>query len=137
MTVAAQAVADTHVFMWYVQGSPRLSESARAALDATTNADLSILISAMTLVELRYLVEKGTFTEAEFTDFVGVLDVEDSSFEVTPVDAEIARAVGRIPREFVADPFDRMIAATALILGQTLVTHDRRLHELSAPPVVW
>lgn len=69
----------------------------------------------MTLVELRYLVEKGTFTEGEFSEFVGVLDVEDFSFDVILVNAEIACAVGRIPREEVADPFDRMIAATALV----------------------
>jgi predicted nucleic acid-binding protein len=57
----------------------------------------------MTLVELRYLVEKGTFTESEAAEFDDVLGVEDSSFEVVPVDDDVAHAVGRIPREAVAD----------------------------------
>lgn len=137
MTGAAEVVADTHVFIWYVQGSPRLPETTRAVLDVATAADLPILISAVTLVELRYLVEKGTFSETEFAGFIEVLDAEDSSFEVVPVDGDVARAVSDIPRKLAKDPFDRMIAATALARGQTLVTHDWRLQQLSAPRVVW
>ena len=98
---------------------------------------MPILVSAITLVELRYLVEKGTYTEQEFVELVGVLDVEDSSFDVVPVDNEIARAIGRIPREAVTDPFDRMIAATALVLDLPLVTRDGRLRKLLAPRAVW
>lgn len=137
MTATAAVVADTHTFIWYVQGSPRLSAAARGTLDATTEAKVPILVSAITLVELRYLVEKGTYTEQEFAELVGVLDVEDSSFDVVPVDNEIARAIGRIPREAVTDPFDRMIAATALVLDLPLVTRDGRLRKLLAPRAVW
>ena len=115
MTATVQVVADTHAFIWYLEGSPRLSEPARTALDGTTEAELPIL----------------------FTEFVGVLDAEDSGFEVVPVDGEIARAVGRVPREAISDPFDRMIASTALVLDLSLVTRDERLQKLSAPHVVW
>lgn len=39
MTSSVQVVADTHSFIWYLQGSARLSQAARAALDATTDAN--------------------------------------------------------------------------------------------------
>jgi PIN domain nuclease of toxin-antitoxin system len=87
-------VADTHAVIWYLQGSTRISTAARAALDETTGAGLPVLVSTMTLVELRYLVQKGTFTEGEATEFDEVLGAEDSGFEIVPVDDDVARAVG-------------------------------------------
>jgi hypothetical protein len=40
-------------------------------------------------------------------------------------------------RAAVADPFDRMIAATALVRAVPLVTYDRRLRQLPALETVW
>jgi PIN domain len=52
-------LADTHAILWYLFDPTRLSA---AALQALTDAEKSggrIFISAITLVEVRYLVEKG------------------------------------------------------------------------------
>ena len=105
-------LADTHVFLWYLEGSPRLADSTRELIDAATAAGEPILISAVTLVELRYLAEKGTLTEADIDAVHAVLQADGTGFEVAPMDAAVARAVRRIPREAVGDPWDRMIAAT-------------------------
>jgi PIN domain nuclease of toxin-antitoxin system len=43
----------------------------------------------------------------------------------------LARSVSRIPRTAVADPFDRMIAATAPARAAPLVTYDRRLRQVT------
>ena len=91
-----------------------LSDKARQAMDDATAADAPLMISAVTVVELVYLVEKGTFSQANVEAFYEILDATDSGFEVVPIDSPVARAVSRIPRTAVADPFDRMIAATAL-----------------------
>jgi PIN domain nuclease of toxin-antitoxin system len=79
------------------------------------------------VVELVYLVEKGTFSQANVEAFYEILDAADSGFEIVPIDGSVARAVSRIPRAAVADPFDRMIAATPLARAAPLVTYDRRL----------
>ncbi|MGH3901015.1 MAG: type II toxin-antitoxin system VapC family toxin [Pseudonocardiaceae bacterium] len=123
--------------MWYVQASPRLSGKARQAMDEATSADVPLMISAVTLVELIYLVEKGTFSEADVEAFHEILDAADSGFEVAPIDEAVARAVGRIPRAAVADPFDRMIAVTALLRAAPLVTYDRRLRQLTGLETIW
>jgi PIN domain nuclease of toxin-antitoxin system len=127
-------LADTHIFLWYLQASPRLAESTKLLLDAVTSRDEPILVSAVTVVELRYLEEKGTLTEADVDAVHAVLDAEGSSFEVVPVDAAVSWAVGRVPRDAIADPWDRMIAATALVHEVPLVTYDRRLQALADLP---
>lgn len=137
MSEPDSVVADTHVFLWYLQASPRLNESTRLLLDRVTAAGAPILISAVTIVELRYLAEKGTFSEAEVDAVHAVLDAEGTSFEIAPIDAATAWAVGRIPREAVGDPWDRMIAATALARDIPLVTYDRKLRALPDLRTSW
>jgi len=127
---SAAVVADTHIFLWYLQDSARLRESTRTLLDEVTAAGAPILISAVTVVELRYLAEKGTLTEADLDAVHAVLDADGTSFEIAPVDAATAWAVGGIPRDAVADPWDRMIAATAIARDVALVTYDRKLTTL-------
>lgn len=137
MTAGNSLVVDTHAFIWYVQASRRLSDKARQAMDDATAADLPLLISAVTVVELTYLMEKGSFTQANIDALVELLAAADSGFEVAPVDGTVAQAVGRIPRAAVTDPFDRMIAATALVTGAPLVTYDHRLRELVTLETLW
>jgi PIN domain nuclease of toxin-antitoxin system len=137
VTAGASLVVDSHAFIWYVQASPRLSEKARQAMDDATAADAPLMISAVTIVELVYLVEKGTFTQANVDAFYEILEAADSGFEVVPIDGSVARAVSRIPRAAVADPFDRMIAATALVRAVPLVTYDRRLRQAAVLETIW
>lgn len=95
------------------------------------------MISAVTVVELIYLVEKGAFSQANVEAFNEILDAADSGFEVVPIDGSVARAVSRGPRTAVADPFDRMIAATALARAVPLVTYDRRLRQVAGLETIW
>jgi PIN domain nuclease of toxin-antitoxin system len=137
VTAGASLVIDSHAFIWYVQASPRLSDKARQAMDDATAADAPLMISAVTVVELVYLVEKGTFSQANVEAFYEILDAADSGFEVVPIDGPVARAVSRIPRTAVGDPFDRMIAATALARAAPLVTYDRRFRQVAVLETIW
>jgi predicted nucleic acid-binding protein len=55
------------------------------------------------------------------------LTYPDSGLFIAPVDAGVADALPKIPRDVVPDMPDRIIAATALHLGLPLVTRDRRI----------
>lgn len=95
MTPGAAVLADTHIVLWCLQASPRLDGSTRALLDAATAANAPILVSATTLVEIRYLAGKGVLTEPDVDAIHAVLDADGSSFAVVPVDEAIAWALGR------------------------------------------
>jgi predicted nucleic acid-binding protein len=60
MTPATAVVADTQILIWYVIDPDRLSADAVAALEDATAAEQPIYVSADSLVELVYAVEKAT-----------------------------------------------------------------------------
>jgi PIN domain nuclease of toxin-antitoxin system len=101
-----------------------------------TERDQPILLSAVSVVELAYLAEKGTLGEDQVDAVHAVLDAAGTGFEVVPMDEAVAWAVGRVPRAVIADPWDRMIAATALAKAVPLVTYDRKLQALADLPTL-
>lgn len=68
--------------------------------------------------------------------FHEIIDATGSGFDVAPIDNAVARAVSRIPRVAITDPFDRIIAATALVRAR-LVTYDRKIRQLAAVETIW
>ena len=87
----------------------------------------TVWISAITLVEVCYLAEKKRIAETAFDDLMTALHDADLALKVIPLDAEIAAAVERIPRDQVPDMPDRIIAATAFARGLPLVTCDAKI----------
>jgi PIN domain nuclease of toxin-antitoxin system len=58
-------------------------------------------------------------------------------YRFVPVDNAIATRAVRLPGEFHKDPADRIIVATAMILGATLVTADARIRKYSHVKTLW
>ncbi len=56
---------------------------------------------------------------------------------IEPVDASIAQLAGSFEDSLPGDPADRIIAATALILGAVLVTADARLRSAAPVEILW
>ena len=139
MTAATAVVADTQVLIWYVIDPDRLTADAVTALEGATAAEEPIYVSAHSLVELVYAVEKATnpLTEADRQAILDELAPETSPFDVVPVTAEIAIHVATVPRTPNADPADRIIVATAEVLGVPLVSSDRHLPGMTKNTVIW
>ena len=134
--MTSAVVADTHVAVWYLLNDPRLSKAANRALDQATGEGDPIFVSAISLVELTYLVEEGRVPAAALYLLRSAMLDSDSSFEIAPIDLAIADAVASIPREAVPDLPDRVIAATALALKLPLVSRDRRI-QASDVETIW
>jgi predicted nucleic acid-binding protein len=84
MTEATAVVADTQILIWYVIDPDRLTPDAVTALENATSAEKPIYVSAHSLVELVYAVEKpnNPLTEDDRQAILDELAREDSPFEV-------------------------------------------------------
>lgn len=124
--------------IWYVDAPHELSPAATAAMDAAANTSGEyIFISAITLVEMRYLVEKNRIKATVLTRVEQELDEPDPMIVATSIDRRISDALPSIPRVIVPDMPDRLIAATALSLGLPLVTRDTEIRRLTNVTTVW
>ncbi len=121
-------VLDTHAVIWYLSGSKELSFTARLVIETAERKAEDIFISAISLVEVIYLAEKGRLSASALQRLQEALKDPNGSIVVAPLDAAVSEAVQRIPRDTVPDMPDRIIAATAAHLDAELVTRDRRLH---------
>ena len=132
----AAVLADTHAAIWFLARSPELSAPAHAAMAGAAAAGDPIFVSAISLVELRYLVERGRLPDTAYQALDEALSDPAIALRVVPVDQGVARAIELVPRALVPDMPDRIIAASALKLGVPLLTRDSKLR--SAPvPTIW
>lgn len=109
---------DTHIWLWLVTGSPRLSSAHRAAIGDPGNTVFFSVVSAWEL-GIKHRLGKLTIGRPledllrVGLDGLGVLDVRM---------AHVARTF-ELPA-IHRDPFDRMLIAQALAEGLVLVTVD-------------
>jgi PIN domain nuclease of toxin-antitoxin system len=134
-----RVVADTHALVWYLLDDPdrRLSLAALAALEEAGSTDV-IAVSVASVVDIRYVIRtRGTFTDDQLDQVVGLLRDPDSTLEAEQITLDVAAAIRQIPRDALGDPWDRFITATAMALGLPLVTRDRRITELRLVETIW
>jgi PIN domain nuclease of toxin-antitoxin system len=130
-------VADTQTLIWYIFDLNRLSEAALTALEQAVNTGNPIYVSAITIVEIAYLVEKGRFAQEILTRILNALDDPDVGIVLVPLDRNVSGAIGQIDRTTVPDMPDRIIATTAFSLGIPLVTRDLRIQALTTIKTIW
>ncbi|WP_211167844.1 type II toxin-antitoxin system VapC family toxin [Pseudanabaena yagii] len=130
-------VADTHTIIWYLRSPEKLSTNAVNAVDNALNNGESIFISAISLVEINYLVEKNRIPTSSLEQLLQLIDDPLVKLVVVPLDTPVAKAFTQISRKIVPEMGDRIIAATALYLGLPLVTKDHKISNLSNIQIVW
>ncbi len=129
-------VADTHAIIWYFEADQRLSTAAKSFIEITAANNDTIAISAITLVEMVYLIEKNRIPAQRFSQLAEELRDSESLFVEIPVDVKIARALTRVDVAQVPDMPDRIIAATALHLQIPVISRDSRI-KLSSVSTIW
>ena len=129
-------VADTHAALWYLLGSPRLSVHAREFMDTAARTGNSIALSAISLAEIVYLVEKNRIAESAYQDLRTALSATDFVMEEVPLAGAIVEAMRQVPRADVPDLPDRIVAATALYFNVPVISRDGRI-KASGIKTVW
>ena len=130
-------VADTHAIIWYLVEPERLSQVALDALEGAIAAGEPVYVSAISLIEICYLIEKRRIASDLLQRILAVLNEPDPSLIVVPIDLAISIAVQNIARDTVPDMPDRIIAATALHLNLPLVTRDRKIQASQSIITIW
>jgi len=114
---------DTHIWLWALLDPDRLSPAVRAELASAEN---EIWLSPISVWEAILLAERGRVrvdtTPAEWVErMVSALPRREA-----PLTHDIAVASRQLTLSH-EDPADRFLAATAQVMGLTLVTADARL----------
>ena len=110
---------DTHVALWAITDSPKLSQKARDLIQAPKT---TVWISAANIWEIaiKYALGRGVMPVSGQD---AVRYFQESGYRFLPVDVDHALAVESLPTHH-QDPFDRILIAQALVEPMRLMTHD-------------
>jgi PIN domain nuclease of toxin-antitoxin system len=128
-------VLDTHIWVWWVNGSAELS-ARKAQILSSRQAD-GLGVSIISCWEIAKLVEKGRLALAmpvgQWIDqalaFPGIC--------LLPLDPKIAVASTQLPQSFHNDPADQIITATAREMDCPLATDDGRILAYPHVKLAW
>lgn len=118
---------DTHVWIWFVEGSA--DELAPACVREIDNARFAagVHVSAISVREAAWAVAHDRLRLSQpFQSWMSAA-LRPLQLVPLPLDAEIAQLSASLPGDLHRDPGDQMIIATAIVRRLTLVTRDRRI----------
>jgi PIN domain nuclease of toxin-antitoxin system len=118
-------ILDTHVWIWWVQGDPRLSSASAETLTLAEPTGLGV--SAISCWEVAKLVERGRLVlpcavEQWLSTALGY-----PGMNLLPLSPRVAVESTQLPGPFHSDPADQIIVATARVLGCPLMTADGKI----------
>ncbi len=110
---------DTHVALWAITDSPKLSKEAR---DLIQSPKTTVWISAASVWEIaiKHALGRGDIpvSSQDATRYF-----KESGYRFLPIEPEHAVAVEGLAAHH-QDPFDRILVAQALVEPMRLMTHD-------------
>jgi PIN domain nuclease of toxin-antitoxin system len=118
---------DTHCWIWAQLGL--IQQMSRAALQSIKDAERegNIRISVISIWELAMLEKRGRVALPMNIRTWVEQALSKPGIAVAPLTSEIAIESAHLPGEIHGDPADRMLVATARVLGARLVTKDTHL----------
>lgn len=123
-----KAVLDTHALIWWVDGSKKLTrEQSRVIEKAASHGEL--WVSEVTFLEVALLVDGGRLKLREPVDEWLERATASPAVQRIGITPVVAREVSTLSSTRAWDPADRVIVATARVLGAKLVTSDTRIIE--------
>ncbi len=119
---------DTHIWLWWLLGDGALSDKEGDALDKLA-ASNKLAISWVSIWETEMLERKVRIQLLpDFQSWIRAA-TNPEIIILLSADTEVVLAQRQLPESFHGDPADRLIAATSLLSGYELATHDQRIVE--------
>lgn len=111
---------DTHAFLWWLAGNPRLSSTAQDVIGDEQN---KAFVSAAAAWETATKHRIGKLPEANEMAFDVRGCIARQGFEELAIDVDDAERAGRLPGPH-RDPFDRVLIAQAQARNLPIVSKD-------------
>jgi len=111
---------DTHAFLWFIDGSPRLSAQARECIEDEGNGKL---LSIASLWEIGIKISLGKLTLKQPFEELVPSQMQINGFDLLPVRIEHVTQVISMPFHH-RDPFDRMLVAQCMGDQLPIVSRD-------------
>lgn len=128
---------DTHALIWWVADPSRIPAKATRALNAAMRDGTPIGVSSISVWEIAMLVSRGRLSLTMEVE-PWLAKVEGLPFlTFHPIDNIVARRSVALADLASRDPADRMIVATAIEHGATLVTADAQMQAYRRVKTVW
>jgi len=115
---------DTHTFLWFVIGSPKLSEKADEVI---SNAENTIYFSAVSGWEIAIKARLGKLELPAAGMGIILEQVQKNDFTVLPVSLQHSVKVFDLP-QIHRDPFDRMLISQAIFEELVIITNDKMIN---------
>ncbi|MCL2378817.1 MAG: type II toxin-antitoxin system VapC family toxin [Defluviitaleaceae bacterium] len=122
---------DTHTALWWVNEYKKLSPSAKNMLLDDTN---KLYISIVSLWEIAIKVSLGKMQGLTGGVGIFIAKMKYMPISLLPVLTSHVEIVETLPY-IHRDPFDRLLVATAITEGLTILTVDESIHSYDTPTV--
>jgi PIN domain nuclease of toxin-antitoxin system len=116
---------DTHVFLWWNEGSPSLSRRAQNALSSTEN---ELFLSVVSSWEIILKVQAGKLKLPAAAAVYIPARLAHYGIESLPLTLAHILAAETLPAHH-RDPFDRMLVAQGQVERLPIVTHDPQIQK--------
>ena len=120
-------VLDTHVWIWMLEGVESELSAATVSVIEDAGGRAQVVVSAISVWELAMLEAKGRITLSRSIDEWVRAALTAPGLRLVDLAPEISLESTRLPGTPHGDPADRMIIATARVLGGTLITCDDQI----------
>jgi PIN domain nuclease of toxin-antitoxin system len=121
---------DTHIWLWYLEGNPKLRDATRLLL---LESGHEILLSTVVIWEIATKHDLGK-SDFKINPYVARAELLSQGFRELAIEGRHAVAVSGLPR-LHGDPFDRLLIGQAKSDGLTLVSYDEKIPKYGVPCV--
>ena len=112
---------DTCAFLWFLDDNPSLSKRARDIIGRSN--DMYLSVASLWEIAIKKAIHKLDLDES-------IVELEmicnQYGIVILPIKIPYLVRIGQLPM-IHGDPFDRLIIATALEEGLSLITHDSNI----------
>jgi len=111
---------DTHIVLWWLDNSSKLSEDVKEIITDPTNR---IIISVASFWEINIKRSIGKLTiQADYAKYL------TDDFDIRAIELTHVMGINELP-DLHKDPFDRLIIALAVAEKLTLITEDHKFKD--------